>query len=62
MELFERIKRAGVENVRISREEWRKEYANTYAILGLGKYSDDELIAAAEDIITIYLMLQAENK
>jgi len=60
MELFQRMKKHHIENVRISDEEWRKEYGNTYNTIGINA-TDQEKIAFAEDIISIYLLREAEK-
>ena len=61
MELFERMEKHGVPNVRITPEEWQKYYANTYNILSLDN-DEQDLIFAAQDIIQIYLLRVAEQK
>jgi len=60
MELFEEMKKHRIPDIRINMDEWKKEYANTYNIIGLNN-TEEEKAAAAEDIISIYLLLQAKK-
>ena len=59
MELWQEMNHYKIPKVRISTEEWEKEYANTYNILALHAPTLD-LILAAQDIIRIYLLLEAK--
>ena len=60
-EMFEEMKKYNIPQVRITEDEWKKEYANTYSILNLDNNIMD-CILAAEDIISIYLLLEAKKK
>ncbi len=61
MEFYKRADIVGVEDIHITEKEWQKEYSNSYAILALGG-SDMDKIFAAQAIIKIYLVLQAERR
>jgi hypothetical protein len=60
MELYEEFAKYGIPDVKISVEEWEREYDNTYSILSLNNSTTDKILAA-EDIIAIYLLLQAQG-
>jgi hypothetical protein len=59
MEFYERAAKLGVPDIHITEEEWQKNYNNSYSVLALDG-SDMDKILAAQDIIKIYLVLQAE--
>jgi len=59
-EIYEEAEKLGVPDICITAEEWRKEYANAYNILALDG-SEMDKIFAAQDIIKIYLLLQARQ-
>lgn len=60
MEMYEELRKYGIPQVRISAEEWQKDYAVTYNVLGLDVPEEDARFAA-EDIIMIYLLKKAKE-